>query len=129
MLSVGPGTKSFFSAFLPYPQLLAVPAFLSPRGGLHALAPPSAVNCCCLLLSGRLTVGAGCTLCYLDSLRLRQALHSWTSGVKLSHCSCLSFIWQPNLAFYLGLVWMGKNFVSLSGVGDLWYHGRILGLK
>lgn len=122
---MGPGTKQFFSAFLPHPQLLAGPVLLGHRGGLPSLAPPSAVNCCGLLLSDWLEVWAGWVLCFLSSIKLRQVfafleLRSEAFSVFLP-------ILQARLCFVSVVGLDGREFCVPSGVGDLWYHGGILG--
>lgn len=124
MLTVGPGTKWLFSAFLPHPQLLAGPVLPGHRGGLPPLAPPSAVNCCGLLLSNGLAVWAGWVLCSLGSVRLRQVF------AFLELRSEAFSVFLPLLQARLCLVSVvgldGREFCPPSGVGDLWYHGGIL---
>ena len=116
---MGPGTKQFFSAFLPHPQLLAGPVLLGHRGGLPSLAPPSAVNCCGLLLSDWLEVWAGWVLCFLSSIKLRQVF----AFLELRSEAIL----QARLCFVSVVGLDGREFCVPSGVGDLWYHGGILG--
>lgn len=57
------GTGGPFSVLLFHPQLASVPAHLHLRGHfLKALAPPSAVDCCCLLSGAGLLLGLGVVL-------------------------------------------------------------------